>query len=50
MANSIKHIISQFNLQTRLFNNVTTGVSDDHSHEHLNEIVCMKSALIKRFP
>lgn len=28
MSNSIKHLIDQFNLQTRLFQNVTAGVTD----------------------
>ncbi len=37
MTSSIKHLISQFNLQTRLFNNVTSGVSDTDSLQHLNE-------------
>lgn len=36
MSNSIKHLVSQFNLQTRLFNNVTVGVNDDHSHVQMN--------------
>ena len=36
MSNSIKHLISQFNLQTRLFNNVTAGVSDAVSQQRMN--------------
>ena len=37
MSNSIKHLINQFNLQTRLFNNVTAGVSDADSLQSLND-------------
>lgn len=37
MSNSIKHLINQFNLQTRLFNNVTTGIKDSDSTKQMNE-------------
>ncbi len=37
MTNSIKHLISQFNLQTRLFNNVTVGVTDSDAQTQMNE-------------
>ncbi|HYG49507.1 MAG TPA: DinB family protein [Flavobacteriales bacterium] len=36
MSNSIKHFINQFDLQTRLFNNVTEGISDNDSIKRLN--------------
>ena len=36
MSNSIKHLIDQFNLQTRLFNNVTIGIGDDDAQKQLN--------------
>ena len=37
MSNSIKHLINQFNLQTRLFNNVTVGISDAAATTPMNE-------------
>jgi hypothetical protein len=37
MSNSIKHLINQFDLQTRLFNNVTTGINDADAQKPLNE-------------
>ena len=36
MSNSIKHLINQFNLQTRLFNNVLAGISDADSMKQMN--------------
>jgi len=35
MTNTIKLITSQLNLQTRLFNNVTDGITDEQSRVHL---------------
>ena len=37
MSNSIKHLINQFNLQTRLFNNVTVAIKDDDAAKPMNE-------------
>lgn len=37
MANSIHHLVNQFDLQTRLFNNVTDGVSDAQSHQAMSD-------------
>ena len=37
MSNSIKHLVNQFDLQTRLFNNVTTGINDADAQKQLNE-------------
>lgn len=36
MSNSIKHLIRQFDLQTRLFKNVTVGISDADSVRQMN--------------
>ncbi|MCD6010968.1 MAG: hypothetical protein K0Q79_830 [Flavipsychrobacter sp.] len=36
MVNSIKHLINQYNLQTRLFSNVTTGVNDTQAQQQMN--------------
>jgi hypothetical protein len=36
MSNSIKHLINQFNLQTKLFNNVTVSISDVDSQKQMN--------------
>jgi hypothetical protein len=37
MSNTIKHLINQFNLQTRLFSNVTAGVTDARAGKSMNE-------------
>jgi alkylhydroperoxidase/carboxymuconolactone decarboxylase family protein YurZ len=37
MSNSIKHLINQFNLQTRLFNNVTVAIKDGDAAKPMNE-------------
>ncbi|MFN0276658.1 MAG: DinB family protein [Chitinophagales bacterium] len=37
MSNSIKHLINQFNLQTRLFNNVTSNITDADAGKSMNE-------------
>lgn len=37
MPDSIKHLINQFNLQTRLFDNVTAGVTDADSQKQMNQ-------------
>lgn len=36
MTSSIKYLIIQFNLQTRLFNNVTVGVTDSDAQTQMN--------------
>jgi uncharacterized damage-inducible protein DinB len=36
LANTIKHLINQFNLQSRLFNNVTAEISDEDSGKPMN--------------
>ncbi len=36
MTSSIKHLISQFNLQTKLFTNVTVGLTDSDAQKPLN--------------
>jgi hypothetical protein len=36
MSNSIKHLINQFDLQTRLFNNVTKDIKDSDSTKRMN--------------
>ncbi len=37
MSNTIKHLINQFNLQTRLYNNVTAEISDSIASKPMNE-------------
>jgi hypothetical protein len=37
MSSSIKHLINQFNLHTRLFSNVTAGVNDSDAQKQMNE-------------
>ena len=37
MSNSIKHLLNQFNLQTRLFNNVTVAIKDDVAAKPMNQ-------------
>jgi DinB superfamily len=37
MSNSIKHLINQFNLQTRLFNNATVDITDANAGKSINE-------------
>ncbi len=37
MSNSIKHLINQFNLQTRLFKNVTQEVTEANANKAMNE-------------
>lgn len=37
MGNSIKYLIAQFDLQSRLFHNVTAEISDEDSTKRINE-------------
>jgi hypothetical protein len=37
MSSSIKHLINQFNLQTRLFNNVTVSIKNGDAGKPMNE-------------
>ena len=37
MADSIKYLVAQFNLQTKLFNNVTIGVEGKHAQYQMND-------------
>ncbi|MFN0030982.1 MAG: DinB family protein [Flavobacteriales bacterium] len=36
MSKSIQHLINQYNLQTRLFNNATVGISDEQSEKRMS--------------